>query len=163
MSGSDEPPFGRFLKLIGSVIDGPVTFVREKVVEPIQGEKKHYYYHEQFRRVPTIDECRIGDNVCIFEANEQYKRDRSVDENIVNILRQRRIECEFYHGHQAPEQCKKAKEDYIEAETNLFTKYGDLGTVYDARNAYMKQKHRMLWERRHGPVGTGMKTKHMVE
>lgn len=23
----------------------------------------------------------------------------------------------------------------------------------------MKQKHRMIWERRHGPVGTGMKPK----
>jgi len=22
----------------------------------------------------------------------------------------------------------------------------------------MKQKHRLMWERRHGPVGTGMKT-----
>lgn len=35
---------------------------------------------------------------------------------------------------------------------------GDLGAYGKARAAYMKQKHRMIWERRHGPVGTGMKT-----
>lgn len=34
---------------------------------------------------------------------------------------------------------------------------GDLGGFGDAETAYMKQKHRMIWERRHGPVGTGMK------
>ena len=27
-----------------------------------------------------------------------------------------------------------------------------------SEQALMKQKHRMAWERRHGPVGTGMKT-----
>jgi len=32
-----------------------------------------------------------------------------------------------------------------------------MGVGLDAKNAYMKQKHRMIWERRHGPVGTGMK------
>lgn len=34
---------------------------------------------------------------------------------------------------------------------------GDLGAYHDATRAYMKQKHRMVWERRHGPVGSGMK------
>ncbi len=34
---------------------------------------------------------------------------------------------------------------------------GDLGAFGDAKAAYMKQKHRMIWERRHGPVGSGMK------
>ena len=33
---------------------------------------------------------------------------------------------------------------------------GDLGPPPNVRNAYMKQKHRMIWERRHGPVGSGM-------
>lgn len=35
---------------------------------------------------------------------------------------------------------------------------GDLGGYANARSAYMKQKHRLIWERRHGPVGSGMKT-----
>lgn len=34
---------------------------------------------------------------------------------------------------------------------------GDLGAYGDVKTAYMKQKHRMVWERRHGPVGSGMK------
>ena len=35
---------------------------------------------------------------------------------------------------------------------------GDLGAYNRVEDAYMKQKHRMIWERRHGPVGSGMKT-----
>lgn len=34
---------------------------------------------------------------------------------------------------------------------------GDLGGYGTAKTCYMKQKHRLIWERRHGPVGTGMK------
>lgn len=33
---------------------------------------------------------------------------------------------------------------------------GDLGFKLPAEKAYFKQKHRMIWERRHGKVGTGM-------
>jgi len=35
---------------------------------------------------------------------------------------------------------------------------GDLGHRGNVVAAYMKQKHRMIWERRHGPVGSGGKT-----
>ena len=35
---------------------------------------------------------------------------------------------------------------------------GDLGPTMHARDVYMKQKHRMIWERRHGKVGSGMKS-----
>lgn len=34
---------------------------------------------------------------------------------------------------------------------------GDLGAYGDVKDAYMKQKHRMIWERRHGKIGSGMK------
>jgi hypothetical protein len=34
---------------------------------------------------------------------------------------------------------------------------GDLGATGKARECYMKQKHRLIWERRHGKVGSGMK------
>ena len=34
---------------------------------------------------------------------------------------------------------------------------GDIGTFDSALTAYMKQKHRLIWERRHGPVGSGMR------
>lgn len=35
---------------------------------------------------------------------------------------------------------------------------GDLGGYTNAKSAYMKQKHRLIWERRHGPVGSNKKT-----
>jgi NADH dehydrogenase (ubiquinone) 1 beta subcomplex subunit 10 len=40
---------------------------------------------------------------------------------------------------------------------NKFLSDGDLGPTNDVLQAYMKQKHRHIWERRHGPVGSGMK------
>lgn len=38
---------------------------------------------------------------------------------------------------------------------------GDMGIGLNVKNAYMKQKHRMIWERRYGPVGSGMKEQTM--
>lgn len=40
---------------------------------------------------------------------------------------------------------------------------GDMGIGINVKTAYMKQKHRMIWERRHGPVGSGMKTQDTKE
>lgn len=40
---------------------------------------------------------------------------------------------------------------------------GDLGPYNKVSDGYMKQKHRMVWERRHGPVGTGMKNTDSIE
>ncbi|MPC80537.1 NADH dehydrogenase [ubiquinone] 1 beta subcomplex subunit 10 [Portunus trituberculatus] len=37
---------------------------------------QYNWYHQQFRRVPTIDECYTDDIVCYTEANEQFKRDK---------------------------------------------------------------------------------------
>lgn len=36
---------------------------------------------------------------------------------------------------------------------------GDIGMYQSVVEAYMKQKHRMVWERRHGPVGSGITNK----
>ena len=35
---------------------------------------------------------------------------------------------------------------------------GDLGVAKRAKDVYYKQMHRMIWERRHGKVGTGEKS-----
>ena len=36
--------------------------------------------------------------------------------------------------------------------------YGEVGKYYGrAEDALSKQQHRLMWERRHGPIGTGMK------
>ena len=50
-------------------------FISETIVEPNQ--KEYPWYHCQFRRVATIDQCYTDDPVCIQEANEQFKRDKS--------------------------------------------------------------------------------------
>lgn len=41
----------------------------------------------------------------------------------------------------------------------LFLADGDLGYYGTSLTAYMKQKHRMIWERRHGKIGSGRKDK----
>jgi len=154
-SGGNKSAFDRFYDGVFALIDSPVTAFREKFIEPSQSRNKSQYYHRRYRRVPTIDECEVGDPVCYFEANEQFKRDRHVDDEILVILRQRRLECEHYHGHDSDKYCQKVKEDYAKAEENWFIKYGDMGPRTDVKAAFMKQKHRMIWERRHGPVGGG--------
>ncbi|KAK4309936.1 hypothetical protein Pmani_016546 [Petrolisthes manimaculis] len=147
--------FEAFINAVGSVFDGPVTWFRESVVD--KNRPDYPWYHRQFRRVPTIDECYTDDIVCFVEANEQFKRDRMVDNEVLSILRQRHHDCILYEGHDHKEKCASIKEQYDKAAENWFIKYGDLGVYGDVKAAYMKQKHRMLWERRHGPVGTGMK------
>lgn len=182
------------------------------VVEPLRLDKENYYYHRQYRRIPGIDECDVGDEVCVFEVNKQFKRDkyvsltslhlfrilhqfrawyisvhsyetfwffcRLVDSEILNILRQRKLECQTYYGKDKNKYCAKEINDYEDAATNFFIRCesvcqviafsvlsfdwfywdviipdGDLGAGGTVIDAYMKQKHRMIWERRHGPVG----------
>lgn len=36
---------------------------------------------------------------------------------------------------------------------------GDLGYYGTSLTAFMKQKHRMIWERRHGKIGSGRRDK----
>jgi len=147
---------GRFMKKVSRVIDAPVTWFRETLVVPNQ--KQYNWYHQQFRRVPNIDECYTDDRVCIYEADQQFKRDRIVDSQIINLLRLRADDCvkEEYPDISI---CYKLKEQWLEAEGNWFSKYGDLGANYNVEKAYMKQKHRLLWERRHGKIGSGMKSR----
>lgn len=47
---------------------------------------------------------------------------------------------------------------FCEMASDLCMTDGDMGHKADAVSAYMKQKHRLIWERRHGPVGSGRKT-----
>lgn len=141
---------------IFNTLDRPVTWFRENIVEPNQ--KDYSFYHQKFRRVPTIDECYTDDIICIYEANQQFKRDKLVDTEIVSILRQRVRDCSFYEGHDAVTKCTELDKQFEKANENYFIKYGDLGVYGTVKDAYMKQKHRLIWERRHGPVGGGMNT-----
>ncbi|XP_076293617.1 NADH dehydrogenase (ubiquinone) PDSW subunit [Lasioglossum baleicum] len=152
----DDNPnaFSRFIRNLIYIVDGPCTFVREKIVEPNQ--KKYPWYHQQFRRVPTIDTCHERDLACYVEANYQFKRDKMVDEEVLVILRDRYEHC-GWENFEDLEVCAHLRKIYEDNATNYFIKYGDLGFNCNVRSAFMKQKHRMVWERRHGPVGSGMK------
>ncbi|XP_071438554.1 NADH dehydrogenase [ubiquinone] 1 beta subcomplex subunit 10 [Hetaerina americana] len=152
---NNRNPLGRFLNTVATVLDTPVVWFRESIVEP--NRSTYNWYHQKFRRVPTIDECYTDDIVCQMEANLQFKRDRLVDSDILNILRLRFEDCTLYEKPNSLEKCKGLLEQYEKAAENWFIKYGDLGGYGGAREAYMKQKHRLIWERRHGPVGSGMK------
>merc|ERR1712107_962300 len=135
------PTLGGFQKALDNIVYGPVYWFRQKFIEPAQGES-FPWYHRRFNRVPGIEECYTENAVCREEANHQFKRDWLVEEQIVHLLRERMHDCFFY---------EKAAENY-------YIKYGEVSRYYGrAEDALAKQKHRIMWERRHGPVGTGMK------
>lgn len=90
------------------------------MVEPNQ--KSYPWYHQKFRRVPTIDECYTDDPICYYEANAQYRRDRQVDSEVLNILRKRFEDCTVYEAPDHVEKCSKLLQEYKDAETNWFIK-----------------------------------------
>ena len=49
-------------KVLDKVFFAVPRWVRENLVTPNQ--KEYPYYHRQYRRVPTIDECYTHDHVC---------------------------------------------------------------------------------------------------
>ncbi|XP_008551749.1 NADH dehydrogenase [ubiquinone] 1 beta subcomplex subunit 10 [Microplitis demolitor] len=153
MGEKKEALLWRFADAVQNILETPVIWFREKIVEP--NRKVYPWYHQKFRRVPTIDECYTDDYVCIYEANVQYQKDRMVDSEIVAILRNRYEDCVLYN--QEIKACDNLYEILEEASADWCAKHADLGPQPDAREAFMKQKHRMVWERRHGPVGSGMK------
>uniref|UniRef100_A0AC35U416 NADH dehydrogenase [ubiquinone] 1 beta subcomplex subunit 10 n=1 Tax=Rhabditophanes sp. KR3021 TaxID=114890 RepID=A0AC35U416_9BILA len=132
-------------------VDFPATFFREKVVEPLHDKYKKPYYHRNLGRVPYIDECGVNDMACFFEANEQFRLDKLVDGYILNILKGRVDRCISFN-EQNLNPCGPVIEDMEEAELNFFIKYGELGSEADVRDVYMKQKHRLIWERRHPEI-----------
>jgi len=153
-TSSPTPNFPPVLKAlpiaIFSAIDGPVTWFRDSVVVPLQAKNTEKWYHRKLNRVPTVDQCDINDPVCIYEAEQQFLRDKKVDSNILHYLRQKKIECQTWEGPDNAYKCKQLVDTYEEAATNWFIKYGDLRKAGNKTcvDAYMKQKHRLIWERR---------------
>lgn len=132
-----DNPGHRAAKKVFRLWDGPVTWFRgicginfrdslkhahfsETIVEPLQTRPP--YYHQVFRRVPTIDECYTDDKACQWEAHEQFKRDRLVETKMVDILRKRYEDCLFYYGYDESQKCYPMKEEYRENELNWFIK-----------------------------------------
>ncbi|CAH8568718.1 unnamed protein product [Schistosoma mattheei] len=144
----------RFTSIVGSIIDKPVSLFREQVVNRVR--TPYPYYHKRYDRVPTIDQCLTNDLACIEEANQQFHRDRLVDLNIVRILRKRKNECMRWYSYQKEDVyqfCGPMFTEYEDAAVNYYIKYGELHWSTSVVDAFMKQKHRLLWEKRYGPVG----------
>ncbi|VDO43294.1 unnamed protein product [Brugia timori] len=141
----------RLLYYAHKAVDVPVTWFREKIIEPMNDRYRSPYYHRKLNRVPGIDDCAVDDLSCFYEANTQFRLDKLVDQNILDILRLRLSRCMDYN---APNfvPCAKLIDDVEENELNFFIKYGEIGQEGDVRDAYMKQKHRMIWERRHPEI-----------
>ncbi|CAH0388388.1 unnamed protein product [Bemisia tabaci] len=136
----------------------PVVWWRKNIVEPNQ--KTYYWYHRKFQRVPTVDNCYDDDAVCKYEATRQMKRDRRVEARICYILKSKFDDCVFYEGEgDARRLCEPYLKHFEDASEAYFIKYGDLGWDINAEQVFFRQKHRLIWERRHGEVGTGMKDK----
>jgi len=171
----DHPLLGGFVRFGYAFATKPAFWFRKNIIEPYRAEPENYY-HRQFRRVPQIDECYKDDIPCRFEAQEQFMRDQQVEGQIVSLLRNRFEDCMFYNkgtgmvawqpatakdhidiGEGSDHQCRKIYETFMTATENYFIKYGELGKIPKVQDAYMKQKHRLMWERRHGPIGSGMK------
>jgi NADH dehydrogenase (ubiquinone) 1 beta subcomplex subunit 10 len=72
--------------------------------------------------VPTIDECYVDDQVCMFEANQQWKRDKLVDNSILSILRQRFEDCVLYEAPDHMGKCQPLMDTYNKAAENWFIK-----------------------------------------
>jgi len=153
MVAEGRNPLERFFNTVSFVVDGPVIWFRKTVVEPNQ--KKYPWYHQKLRRVPTLDECYKDDLVCRYEAQQQFRRDKLVESSVLHIMRQRFEDCVLYEAPDELNRCAGILEEYRQAEENWFSRYGDLGAYYDVKIALMKQKHRMIWERRHGKIGSG--------
>lgn len=145
-----DPPYKGLLELIRM----PADWFRHNIVEPNRGPK-YYWYHRNFERVLPIDECYADDQACILEAELEFRRLRRVDRATVELLRVRRDTCLHYYRLEsgfdfAPSaKCQGIIDSYERERTNYIIKYGELNFNQDnVIAAYMKQKHRMIIERR---------------
>uniref|UniRef100_A0A0N5ALJ6 NADH dehydrogenase [ubiquinone] 1 beta subcomplex subunit 10 n=1 Tax=Syphacia muris TaxID=451379 RepID=A0A0N5ALJ6_9BILA len=141
----------RITYYVHRAIDFPATWFRERIAEPLHDKYRLPYYHRKLNRVPEIDQCGVNDQACYFEANEQYRLDKMVDWFIMQVLKERMERCTVYNKNEFSI-CAPLFEEVEEAELNFFIKYGELGSESDVKSAYMKQKHRMIWERRHPEI-----------
>ncbi|KAM3662262.1 NADH dehydrogenase [ubiquinone] 1 beta subcomplex subunit 10 [Ammospiza maritima maritima] len=151
-------PVDYFQSAFNYVLDSPVTLIRGWI-ERWQNRNKFYYYHQKFRRVPDLSQCLEGDYLCYYEAEAQWRRDRMVDQQIVEIVQERMAACKQREGPNQFQNCAKEMELLAQVTKAYQDRYGELGFHGNARTCLMKQKHRMMEERKAAenpcPPGTG--------
>ncbi|XP_056390002.1 NADH dehydrogenase [ubiquinone] 1 beta subcomplex subunit 10 [Hyla sarda] len=133
--------------LFSFFIDSPVTAFHDWM-ESQRSKRRIHYYHREFRRVPYLTECMEDDILCHYEANKQFKRDHLVDQEIVRIMRERVAACRTREGESANQNCAPLLKQYAEVCKAYKNRYEDLGYYGGARNCLMKQKERMMEERK---------------
>ncbi|XP_072549793.1 NADH dehydrogenase [ubiquinone] 1 beta subcomplex subunit 10 [Salminus brasiliensis] len=138
-------PLNVVTTLFHYTVDLPVTTFKY-LLDSLQRKEKYYYYHQRFRRVPELTECKEGDYTCYFEAEMQWRRDYKVDQEIVKIIQRRVGVCQQREGNSAKQNCAKEVEQFREVSRQYQSRYGDLGAYANARKCLMKQKERMMAE-----------------
>lgn len=105
------------------------------------------FYHRIYPRVKNIWECDKNDPVCIYEAEHQFMRDKRVDEEIIEVLKEKMKTCEYRNSEIRDVKCKEISELYQSACNSYHIKYGELGITPTAENVLNKQKNRFIENR----------------
>lgn len=147
-----ESPVKILGRRLADVIRKPAHWIRQNVVEPNRGPK-YYWYHRRYPRALPVDECYVDDQACLYEANQEFRRNFLVDRQTLELLRYRRDACAFWNltteNRNFPsDKCQDLIDTFNREELNFFTKYGDMQYASTVVQAYMKQKNRMIMERR---------------
>ncbi|XP_063790997.1 NADH dehydrogenase [ubiquinone] 1 beta subcomplex subunit 10 [Pseudophryne corroboree] len=140
-------PVPILISVFNYVVDSPVTAFHDWM-ERQRANRKIYYYHQEFRRVPDLSQCLEDDHLCQFEADAQWRRDFLVDKEIINIIRDRFTACRAREGPSADQNCAELKEQYAQVCKGYQARYQDLGYFGTARKCLMKQKERLMQERK---------------
>ncbi|XP_075686690.1 NADH dehydrogenase [ubiquinone] 1 beta subcomplex subunit 10 [Rhinoderma darwinii] len=145
-------PIPLVVGLFSYAVDKPVTAFHDWM-ESQRANRRLHYYHREFRRIPDLSQCLEDDFVCHYEANKQWKRDYLVDQEIVKIIRGRVAACRSREGDSADQNCAQLLKEYADVCKAYKSRYEDLGAYGGARKCLMKQKERMMEERKAAAQG----------